>query len=337
MKKIFCLFAGAALLSVAVVSCKPEEPVLVTGVKLSQTTLELTVSWIETISATVVPDDADNKAITWESSDPSVAAIQVEKNTCTITAVKAGTADIIVTTADGGKTATCVVTVLPLQPGETEVVFVEGGTFTMGAIDSVFSWERPLHQVTLSNFKIAKTLVTQAQWKAIMDGNNPSSYKGEDRPVENVSWNQVQTFINRLNEATGREYRLATEAEWEYAARGGKKSQGYIYSGSNNIDAVAWYQDNSGNQTHPIGGKAPNELGIFDMSGNVWEYCNDRYDEYTSEPQTNPTGPTSITKQNRVVRGGSFGAAPNTCRLAYRNSQDPTNPGFAIGFRLVHP
>ncbi len=175
-----------------------------------------------------------------------------------------------------------------------EMVPVEGGTFTMGAADDdnyAFNWEKPAHEVTLSSYYIGKTEVTQALWKAVM-GSNPSRFKGDNLPVEQVSWDDCQKFIRRINAATGKQFRLPTEAEWEYAARGGNQSKGYKYSGSNNLDKVAWYgEDWETGSTHPVGKKQPNELGLYDMSGNVWEWCADWYGDYSSEAQTNPTGP----------------------------------------------
>jgi formylglycine-generating enzyme required for sulfatase activity len=153
--------------------------------------------------------------------------------------------------------------------------------------------EKPVHPVTLSDYYIAETEVTQAQWKAVM-GGNPSGFKGcDDCPVDQVSWNDAQEFITRLNARAGSpRYRLPTEAEWEYAARGGANSRGYQYAGSNDISEVAWYDDNSGSETHPVKGKKPNDLGVYDMSGNVWEWCSDWYGNYSAASQTNPQGPS---------------------------------------------
>ena len=187
------------------------------------------------------------------------------------------------------------------------MVYVSGGTFTMGATSEqgsdALDREKPTHSVTLSSFYLCKYEVTQALWRAVM-GNNPSSFKGNNLPVQNVSWNDCQTFISRLNNLTGRIFRLPTEAEWEYAARGGNRSRGYKYSGSNVLSDVAWYDDNSGGKTHPVGSKSPNELGLYDMSGNVWEWCSDWYGTYSSSSQTNPTG--ASCGSSRVRRGGGW-------------------------------
>ena len=215
-----------------------------------------------------------------------------------------------------------------------EMVRVEGGTFRMCATseqeDDADSDEKPVHSVTLSSYYIGKTEVTQALWQAVM-GSNPSYFKGADLPVECVSWNDCQEFIQKLNRLTGRNFRLPTEAEWEFACRGGNKSNGYKYSGSNDIDNVAWYDGYSG--AHPVGTKAPNELGIYDMSGNVWEWCSDWYADYTSYSQTDPTGPQSGSY--RVSRGGSWISYARGCRSSYRLSYDPTYRCNSLGLRLA--
>ena len=224
-----------------------------------------------------------------------------------------------------------------------EMVEVEGGTFTMGATSEqgydAFENEKPTHQVTLSTFSIGKYEVTQALWQEIM-GSNPSYFKGDNLPVEQVSWDDCQEFLRKLNARKGefgitdsRTFRLPTEAEWEYAARGGKLSKGFKYSGSNNIGDVAWCDENSGNKTHPVGAKQANELGIYDMSGNVCEWCQDWAGDYSSGAQTNPQGPASGSY--RVYRGGSRWIDAWNCRVANRFRDSPGGRIDDLGFRLA--
>ena len=213
-----------------------------------------------------------------------------------------------------------------------KMIKVAGGTFQMGSDDSdAESREKPVHSVTLSSYMIGETEVTQELWQAVM-GSNPSDHKGTQYPVENVSWNDCQTFVRKLNELTGQRFRLPTEAEWEYAARGGNRSRGYKYAGSNNIGEVTWYSD-SGSGTHNVKTKAPNELGIYDMSGNVWEWCQDWYSSYSSSAQTNPTG--AATGSYRVYRGGSWYNEARYCRVSFRTFHAPTYSNFNIGLRLA--
>ncbi len=215
------------------------------------------------------------------------------------------------------------------------MVEVKGGTFTMGAtseqVGDSRDNEKPAHSVTLSSYHIGQTEVTQALWQAVM-GSNPSYFKGSNRPVERVSWEDCQEFLSRLNRITGKRFRLPTEAEWEYAARGGH-SGGYKYSGSNNINDVAWYNDNSGSTTHPVAIKQPNELGLYDMSGNVWEWCSDWYGDYSSSAQSNPTGPSSGSY--RVFRGGSWSYFARHCRVSSRSSLSLDLRDFSLGLRLA--
>ena len=215
------------------------------------------------------------------------------------------------------------------------MVYVPGGTFTMGATGEQGSdaWdnEKPTHSVMLSSYYIGQTEVTQALWTAVM-GSNPSNFKGDSRPVENVSWNDCQTFISRLNAKTGKNFRLPTEAEWEYAARGGH-SGGSLYAGSDNINNVAWYYDNSGRETHNVATKSPNGLGIYDMSGNVREWCQDWYGNYSSSSQTNPKGPSNGA--NRVYRGGSWLFNAGLCRVSIRFNFTPSYSCNDLGLRLV--
>ena len=233
-------------------------------------------------------------------------------------------------------TTTTATTTAQAATPNIEMVFVKGGTFTMGATaeqgSDASSNEKPTHSVKLSDFYIGKYEVTQAQWKAVM-GTNPSNWKGDNLPVENVSWNDVQEFISKLNAQTGKKYRLPTEAEWEYAARGGNQSKGYKYSGSNSISNIAWYDANSNKMTHIVGQKSPNELGIYDMSGNVWEWCQDWLGNYSSSFQTNPIGPSSGSY--RVLRGGSWSYIARTCRVSIRGYSKPVDRYNRHGFRLA--
>ena len=232
--------------------------------------------------------------------------------------------------------------VIKVKDASFKMKKVDGGTFLMGAQSDdpsapnynseAFYDESPVHQVTLSDYYIGETVITQELWETVM-GSNPSHFKDAKNPVENVSWNDCQEFIKKLNALTGKEFRLPTEAEWEYAARGGNKSKGYKYAGSNIIGDVAWYDDYSSSSTHAVGIKSPNELGLYDMSGNVWEWCSDWWDNYPSSPQTNPTGPTSGS--SRVLRGGSWNSDAKSCRVSYRFYGSPVYRYNDIGFRLV--
>lgn len=251
------------------------------------------------------------------------------------------------------------------------MVFVEGGDFTMGCADDKECQknEKPTHTVTVGGFYIGKYEVTQKQWNTIMADPNEApkvsrldyifgdvrgsdevlrslnarkksafsepNFKGDDLPVENVSWDDVSKFIAKLNEKTGKKFRLPTEAEWEYAARGGAKSKGYKYSGSNDVNEVAWHAANSERSSRPVGTKAPNELGIYDMSGNVYEWCFDGQRPFNAGSQTNPMGPTAANA-SRVDRGCSWSRAAKDCRVAYRGNPDPSNKrANDIGFRVA--
>ena len=226
---------------------------------------------------------------------------------------------------------------IPVKDGICiEMVKVEAGTFMMGATSEMknpYDDEKPVHQVTLTNdYYMGKYEVTQALWQVVM-GKNPSYFKGDNLPVNYVRWKDCQRFISKLNSMTGRKFRLPTEAEWEYAARGGKKSRGYQYSGSSNISDVAWYDGNSGDKTHPVGTKQANELGIYDMTGNVLEWCQDWYGSYYSSSQTNPTG--SDSGSVRVSRGGGWNCNASYCRLSVRFYYTPDFRLDILGLRLA--
>ncbi len=222
---------------------------------------------------------------------------------------------------------------------------VSGGTFQMGATSEqgsdAYENEEPVHSVTLSDYWIGETEVTQALWYAVMgqrptsDGDQwSSSYGlGDNYPVYDVSWNDCQEFIAKLNQLTGMTFRLPTEAEWEFAARGGNSSQGYKYAGSNTIGDVAWYASNSSSMAHPVARKSPNELGLYDMSGNVYEWCQDWYGSYSSSAQTDPVGPSSGS--SRVARGGNWRYSAWYCRVALRYPDTPSNRYSYLGLRLA--
>ena len=231
------------------------------------------------------------------------------------------------------------------------MVTVKGGKFIMGTTDEhdgdAGDKESPPHQVTVSTFSIGQCEVTQALWLAVM-GTNPSYFScthgyadNLQRPVENVSWYDCRIFTSRLNKLTGRQFRLPTEAEWEYAARGGKQSQGYTYAGGNSIDEVSWYRDAmpthvsgaAGYGTQPVATKSPNELGLYDMSGNVWEWCFDRFGPYSKKSQKNPIGPNSGTC--RINRGGSWCEDARSCRVSGRYDCVPAYISNDLGLRLV--
>ncbi len=208
----------------------------------------------------------------------------------------------------------------------SNMVHVEGGSFMMGSDDSdAFDEEKPVHREHVGSFSIGKYEVTQKEWKAVM-GNNPSCFKGDNLPVENVSWDDCQEFIRKLNAKTGKNFRLPTEAEWEYAARGGNLSRGYKYSGSNDIGSVAWYYYNSGGKTHAVGTKSANELGLYDMSGNVWEWTSDNWCSDYNSPRNSP---------DFVIRCGSFGHGTRICRVSGRHGNSPTGRLKNLGLRLA--
>ncbi len=221
---------------------------------------------------------------------------------------------------------------------------VEGGTFSMGATpeqgSDASSREKPVHQVTVSSYYLGETEVTQALWQAVM-GDFPSYFTGMQLPVEQVSWVDCQAFIAALNAMTGQQFRLPTEAEWEFAARGGNMSMGYKYSGSDNLASVAWYSYNDSWDvrgtgyygTHPVATRNPNELMLYDMSGNVHEWCQDWYGVYDSAAQIDPVGPNIGT--TRVYRGGSWYFDEWFCRVSFRNSVSPSYTSYGIGLRLA--
>lgn len=220
-----------------------------------------------------------------------------------------------------------------------ELVHVQGGEFLMGCTDKHSDCsvnEAPAHPVKLNGYYIAKYEVTQELWMAVMGGKNPSKLVGDSLPVTGVSWYEAQTFISKLNLLTGKKYRLPTEAEWEFAARGGDLSKNYKYSGSNDLEEVAWCKENSEDKPHAVGTKKPNELGIYDMSGNVYEWCSDGFDLYewnSSVPLENPTGYN--LSETKVYRGGGMTSYWDVCRVSARAQSIPNRSFNHVGFRLA--
>ena len=218
------------------------------------------------------------------------------------------------------------------DPINSSMVDIAGGSFVMGDAHGEYD-EITLHKVTLAPFRLSKTEITQAQWVAIM-GTNPSyDQTNPNQPVTDVSWNDCQQFIAKLNAKTGRKYRLPTEAEWEYAARGGQLSHGYIYAGSDLADSVAWQSEFDAEKPHQVATKRPNELGLYDMSGNVWEWCADWYGPYSEKSQHNPDGPSK--GDSKVIRGGSWGSSAEYCRATLRFRRSPQNRTYYYGLRLA--
>lgn len=217
---------------------------------------------------------------------------------------------------------------------ETDMVFVEGGAFLMGSDgEDADPDESPVHEVQVADFYMGRYEVTQAQWKAVMQNKNLSWFQGDELPVECVSWYDVELFLERLNAKTGHAYRLPTEAEWEYAARGGRYGTGCRYSGADKLDSVAWFAVTSDSTTHPVGSLPPNELGLYDMSGNVHEWCADSYDSLSYRY---PEAPCSRNADDRrVFRGGSWHSDSQHCRIANRNHVSAEMRNYTLGFRLA--
>ena len=216
---------------------------------------------------------------------------------------------------------------------------VEAGSFTMSARDGENDSDEVSHRATLTkDFYLGRTEVTQAQWKAVM-GTNPSNFKGDDLPVENVLWKDAMEFCGKLNDSgkapRGWKFTLPTETQWEYAARGGKKSKRYKYSGSDSIDEVAWYWDNADKKTHPVGQKKANELGLYDMSGNVWEWCLDDWNEDSSELKAEFSRGNDQSGSGRAERGGCWSSQAGSCRSANRFYTSPGNWFSNLGFRVA--
>lgn len=336
----------------------PQDIVNPEYILLNKNNITLTVGDQDTLVPAVYPSNTTDKSVTWTSSNTAIATVS---NNGVVTAIAVGECTITATCQN--VSATCTVTVqeqstpgTPSDPIEFTVngvsfnmVPVEGGTILMGSPTTQTGSgtnERPQYLATVSDYYIGQTPVTQELWQAVK-GSNPSSFTGNlQRPVERVTWDACQGFISDLNALTGRQFRLPTEAEWEYAAKGGNQSNGYIFAGSNTPGSVAWYSTNSSSKTQPVAQKAPNELGIYDMSGNVQEWCSDwfiSYEWYTNpsnftQPVVNPTGPT--TGSNKTLRGGSWFEEAKNCRSGYRKMLSPSLANASgtentVGFRLA--
>ena len=283
---------------------------------------------------TPLPNDMTARTLALERDDQgNLRALRIASHTETNSEIEFGTTlEIVQTPIQNLSTSDA-------SDFDLEMVFVEGGRFKMGCrreeMGDCFEELLPAHYVTVSDFYIGKYEVTQAQWRAVM-GNNPSHFIGcDDCPVEKVSWNEVQDFIQKLNQLSGKNYRLPTEAEWEYAARGGNKSQGFLHAGGNDLDSLGWYASNSTMRTNVVGQWYGNQLGIYDMSGNVSEWCEDWYGEYPNEEQINPKGP--LNGERRVLRGGSWNDTWGRCVVAARDNGGSTIRLMFNGFRLVLP
>lgn len=217
-----------------------------------------------------------------------------------------------------------------------QMIYVEGGTFQLGCLEPIDSlcteYEKPVQKIKLSSYYIAQHEVTQLLWLELM-GYNPNPFKNNKFPVANVSWNETQEFIKKLNHLTNLKFALPTEAQWEYAAKGGSKSKNTVFAGHKDVKKVAWYKENANGMYHVVGTLHPNELNLFDMNGNVWEWCSDYYSPYTPENKENPTGPSS--GNTRVYRGGSWLDNLNYTRITSRNSGNPNQKMNCLGFRLV--
>lgn len=315
---------------------------------MSATSLSLKTGETQQLSIIATPEGCISPIFEWTSSNTAVAT--VDQNGL-VTAIKGGTCTITATTNDvSGIKAECMVTV---KEGKSEplsftangvtfkMIFVEHGTFQMGSYSSRADYdERPVHTVTISkDYYIGETEVTQALWEAVtgytpMNDWSSSRGLGDNYPTYFLSWDDYQDFITKLNQLTGQIFRMPTEAEWEFAARGGNKSKGYEYSGSDNISNVAWYFGNSGHKTHPVATMAPNELGIYDMTGNVKELCSDWYGSYSSAAVTDPTGPSSGSF--RVSRGGDCDEIDSRVgSVSRRHYMQPSGRGLYNGLRLA--
>ncbi|GAP71325.1 serine/threonine kinase [Candidatus Symbiothrix dinenymphae] len=352
----FCLLLTMGTASAVFTSCGEDDPASAPSLTLDKTSISVTKE-AGTYSIAVTSNDAwtATSGAAWCTLSPTSGT---SNGTITVNVTENTTTDsrsATITVTSGSLTQQVTVTQAASAAPDNnftetggglsfDMIGVAGGTFTMGATaeqgSDAADHESPTHSVTLSGYAIGKYEVTQKLWWDVMGswpGDAPSaSYgEGDDYPMYNVSHDDIQSFLTALNTKTGRNYRLPTEAEWEYAARGGGESNGYKYSGSNTLGDVAWYSSNSSGTTHIVGTKAANELGIYDMSGNVWEWCSDWFGSYSSDSQTDPIGAT--TGSSRVARGGVWRYGATFCRVSDRVQNTPGGRGSNIGFRLVLP
>ena len=303
------------------------------GYESEEGTVKLKASAPSTIQISLLKESVANNGIS-ENNNQHIE--NINETTDNSSMKIANTPDLISETENENKTDADRIEKL-LEKLNNDMVYIEAVEFTMGATKEqkgeANSDEKPAHPVVLNCFNLCKYEVTQELWEAVM-GDNPSHFKGKNLPVENVSWDDCQKFIMKLNELTGKKYRLPTEAEWEYAARGGSNSMHYKYSGGNYVEYVSWCYINSMDKTHTVGMMKPNELGLYDMSGNVWEWCLDWYGSYGKKTAYYPTGP--IKAYNKVFRGGGYDNGDTYCRCSYRNGTAPQNKFKNLGLRLAH-
>lgn len=341
MKQVLKIFSLAILFVAVAISASAFQPPR----KLSATPQSLTFSADGGSKSVSVTAEGNGWGIvsspdSWATATKSAAGVQIRvsknvstssrttsitlgygENTCTVTITQKGASS---SPSSGGKA----MELFNVKGVKFVMVRVDGGSFMMGSNDGD-SDEKPAHRETVKTFYIGRAEVTQALWEAVM-GSNPSKFKGANLPVENVSWDDCKEFIKRLNRLTGKSFRLPTEAEWEYAARGGNRSEGYKYSGNNYLDRVGWYDGNSDKKTHPVATKGINELGIYDMSGNVWEWTSDKYSRDYNSPRNGGT-----SGAYRVYRGGSSNNIATSCRSTLRYYDAPGSRNCYLGLRLA--
>ncbi len=338
MKKVYFQVVSvlSVVLAIACTSCKKDDP---NAFKFDTSTVYVMPNEYNFAEAILTPSD-ESVVISYSVANADIAKVSVVGSKCRVDGVSAGST--VITASCNGKTATCNVLVMTKDElaqylpdtrytAIGKFVKVNPGTFGMGAADGADN-EKPVHSVTITKpYYLGAYELTQEAWESVM-GSNPSVDKGDNFPVNNITYNQILSFLSTVKEAQGSEYRLPTEAEWEYAARGSDKSSGSKFSGSNDINEVAWYDGNEGVLPHSVGTKSPNEIGLYDMSGNILELCSDKLGSYTSTSQVDPVGKTGSTY---VVRGGKFDSPDKECSVTYRIGVNATDKFYNMGCRLV--